>query len=172
MCGKSTKTMRYTVSWLTGIGLLGLVAGCSHPEFTNQPITLAQFTNQFTSINLPTSATNIFFARSGAGLGGGALLYQFDAPVSDCLSYAQQLIEANNSRADRPEWRVATNLVALTTPPPLIEKATLQAYGLSKIRWFDLGSIRSGFSGKAGPSGLGSFWVDTEQGRFYYFWTD
>ena len=172
MCGKSVKIKRYTLAWLTGIGLLILVAGCSHPDFTNQPITLARFTNQFASIKLPISATNIFFARSSVGLGGRALLYQFYAPVGDCLGYAQQLIEANNSRAGRPEWRVATNLVALTAPPPLIEKATLQAYGLSKIRWFDLGSVRSGYSGRAGPSGLGSFWVDTEHGRFYYFWTD
>ena len=169
---KSANIRRYAVAGLTGIGLLGLVAGCSHPEFTNQPITLAQFTNQFASINLPLSATNIFFARSSVGLGGRALLYQFDAPVSDCLGYAQQLIEASNRQADRPEWRVATNLVTLTTPPTLIENARLQPYGLSKIRWFDLASVRSGFSGRAGPSGQGSFWVDTEHGRFYYFWTD
>ncbi len=171
MWEKSEKVKRYAVAGLAGIGLLGLVAGCSHAEFTNQPMSLAQFTNQFSGINLPVSATNIFFARSGVGLGGRALLYQFDAPVSDCLGYAQQLIELNNREADRPEWRVTTNLVVLTTTPR-IEKGTLRAYGLSKIGWFDLENIRAGFSGRAGPSGLASFWVDTERGRFYYYWTD
>ena len=33
-------------------------------------------------------------------------------------------------------------------------------------------TIRSGFEGKGPPYGLAHFWIDTERGRFYYYWTD
>ena len=149
----------FTVATWLRVGFLTLAAGCSCPQtdFTDKPITLIEFTNRITSINLPVTATNIFYACSGVGLGGRALLYRFDAPANDCLSYAQHLIESNNRQADRPEWRAPTNFVALTTPPSPIVKETLRSYGLSSIKWCDVESVKSGYSGRTGPNGLGSF---------------
>ena len=164
----------FTVAIWVSVGVLGLAVGCSRPnaDYTDHSITLTEFTNRITSIILPVAATNIHYARSAVGLGGRALLYRFDAPLNDCLSHAQHLIEINHSEADRPEWHAPTNLVALSSPPHPIVRETLRPYGLSSIRWCDVESVRSGFRGRAGPSGRASFWVDTERERFYYFWTD
>lgn len=156
------------------MGVLALVILIQHPrtDFTLQPITRPEFTNRFNLFPLPANATNILYASASVGLAGGALLYRFDAPVSDCLRYAQSLVEVNNRDNARPEWRVAPNLIALTNPPAPAEWTVLQSYSLERIEWWDVQNVRAGFSGHASPSGLATFWVDTGRGRFYYYWTD
>jgi len=143
-----------------------------HAEFTTEPMPLAEFTNRFEDIKLPASATSILYARSSAGLGGRAMLYRFDAPVSDCVSYARRLTEITDGQSESAQRGAATNLVAVLSPPPPIQKHLLRNYGLGDVRWFDCENIRAGFSGRGSPNSLASFWIDTERRRFYYYWTD
>ncbi len=176
MNGTVTTVLRIATV-LIGLAIMGVVALVilmQHPwtDSALQPITQAEFTNRFSRFPLPSTATNVLYASASVGLAGRALLYRFDAPASDCLRYAQSLIEVNNRDNARPEWRVAPNLIALTSPPAPAERTVLQSYGLERIEWWDVQNVRAGFSGHASPSGLATFWVDTGRGRFYYYWTD
>ena len=102
----------------------------------------------------------------------GASLYRFDAPVPDCLNYAASLIEENNRTAPDEKQKAATNLVQLATAPTPISRHILEGYGLTKVHWFDVESIKSGVAGRGPPGARGRIWIDTERGRFYYYWTD
>ena len=90
-------------------------------------------------------------------------MYRFDAPAADCIAYGKHLLKQGKD-----------NLVALTTPPDPFRKSYFDAMGLSKVDWFDVETIRSGFEGHQEPSdhpGM-TFWIDTDRGRFYFFSSD
>jgi hypothetical protein len=158
--------------WCFGV-LVAPTVGCkrSNVEFTARPITLSEFTNQFAGFNLPLTASNLYYARSSIGLGGRALLYRFDAPVEDCLSYASQFLRSTASNA--PSGRsVTSDLAALTKTPSPVPSEKLRAYKLGGVAWFDIENVTAGFSGVAGQGSGASFWIDSGRGRFYYLWTD
>ena len=165
--------------WMQVWSLLGTIAICvwlgwgmfwPHATFCKQPVSLEEFTDQL-GIKPPPSATNLFFAKSSVGIAGRASLYRFDAAVGDCLSYAQELIALGQKEAD-PMHQATNGLQALTNRPAPIDLRFLRHYGLSAIRWFDIESIRTGYTGFAPPALMAESWVDAERGRFYYYWTD
>ena len=104
-------------------------------------------------------------------MGCRAHLYRFDAPATDCLTYAQQLISSSNSNSDS-NHQVSTELVTISAPPEPLAANMRRAYGFEKLDWFDVEYTHSGFTGRGPPMGLSLFWVDTDRNRFYYYWTD
>lgn len=153
-----------------GCWVVGYISlGSPHPYFTTTPLSLADFNSRFPhadELQLPRSATNIFWAHSNRGFTGTMTLYRFDAPVSDCVAYGKRLLQQNDASH-------TTNLMPLTSSPAPIEREILEAMGLTKIDWFDVETIRSGFEGQAcrlSPPGM--FWIDTDRGRFYVYVTD
>jgi hypothetical protein len=117
--------------------------------------------------DLPASASNIWYSTSTMG----ANLYRFDAPLADCLGYAQRLIATNNS-TEQASWAVPTQLVAITGSPETINHGFLKGYGLKATDWFDVENIGEGWTGSGSPSGRSGFWIDSKRGRFYYYWTE
>ena len=142
-------------------------------DFTTEPLSRPAFINRFGDIGLPQSATNILYASSRVSMGfAGARLYRFDGPVADCVAYGEKLIRENNQQVERPDDFAPTALAPLTAPPERVQKEILGAYGLKKVDWFDVHTVRSGYEGRGPPYALAHFWVDTDRGRFYYYWTD
>ena len=140
-------------------------------RITEQPMSRSDYIADFGNTNLPVSASNIWIASSSVGMGGRARLYRFDAPYSDCLAYAAQLIRRSNSNSDS-NHQASTELLTISDPPSPIQSRMMQAYGLETLDWFDVETVRNGFTGRGPPLGLSSFWIDTDRNRFYYYWTD
>jgi hypothetical protein len=139
-------------------------------EVTSQPLNAAEFRARFPDLRIPASAQNVLFARSSVGLGGRAMLYRFDAPLSDCVEHAKGLMRTGDrNAADGPD-SPPRRLVTLTAPPRRIVPELLAAYGLADVTWFDIEDIRAGLEG-TDPSG-GLIWVDTIRARVYYCRTD
>jgi len=143
-----------------------------HIHVTKRPLSLSEFRQEFGDSDLPNSAGNINFASSSVGLGGRARIYRFDAPVQDCLEYARQQIKQSNSQPG-PGGQVPTEPAAISAHPEPIDHSSLRsAYGLRDTSWFDIENIQHGFEGRGPPYGLSQFWIDSDRGRFYYYWTD
>lgn len=159
--------------------ILLLFAGClfietvwfqrmvSEVHETSHPGTLEEMRKAMPWVDLPASASNIWYATSTMG----ASLYRFDASLTDCLAYAQSLIATNNS-SERASWAVPTQLVAITTSPEVINHDFLKGYRLNATEWFDVENIGEGWRGSGPPGGLSYFWIDSKRGRFYYYWTE
>ena len=155
---------------------IALIAGCyamairPQVQTISEPISVDAFRLD-TGINqLPTMASNIWYARSSVGLGGRAFLYRFDAPEKDCQAYARQI---NESTSDNSGGNTNPILTPLASSPTSVDHDFLQrAYGLNTTGWFDVENIHSGWEGRGPPSDLASIWIDSERGRFYYCWTD
>ena len=60
-----------------------------HADFTTEPLSLSEFQGRFpeAELELPASATRIFYAQSNVGLRGFTRMYRFDAPSPDCIAY-------------------------------------------------------------------------------------
>ena len=155
---------------------IALIAGCyaralrPQVETISEPISAQMFQSVIGNNQLPTSASNIWYARSSVGLGGRAFLYRFDAPEVDCQAYAQLI---NTSIPDQEGDTTTPILKPLDASPNPIDHDSLQrAYGLNTMGWFDVENIHTGWEGRGPPSSLASIWIDSERGRFYYYWTD
>ena len=163
------------VSMLIGIVVaLGFVcllsmSGIPDVQTSEHPQAYAEAKPLFSG--LPSTASNILSARASVGMGGRASLYRFDAPADDCLAHAQLLINRSNGNSDS-NHQVSTELIAITASPEPLAANMRRAYGLEKVDWFDVENVRNGFTGHGPPSGLSSFWIDTDRNRFYYYWTD
>ena len=162
---------------LTALAIaIALIAGCYamaiRPQVQTRsvPISVDAFRLD-TGINqLPTMASNIWYARSSVGLGGRAFLYRFDAPEKDCQAYARQI---NASTSDNSGENANPILTPLASSPTSVDHDFLKrAYGLNTTGWFDVENIHAGWEGRGPPSDLASIWIDSERGRFYYYWTD
>ena len=155
---------------------IALFAGCyaralrPQVETISEPISAQIFQSVIGNKQLPTSASNIWYARSSVGLGGRAFLYRFDASDADCQAYARQI---NTSSSIQEGDSTTPILTPLASPPKPVDHGLLQrAYGFNTASWFDVENIQSGWEGRGPPSSLASIWIDSEQGRFYYYWTD
>jgi hypothetical protein len=164
------------------LGGMLLVGGCfiaglvmintPQTRITKQPMPRPAFVAEFGMTHIPVSASNICYASSSLGMGfAGAQLYRFDAPARDCLSYAKILIELGNRNSSSND-QVSTELGAISISPDPVRDNVLKAYGFETVDWFDVENIRNGFTGRGPPSGLSTFWIDTDRNRFYYYWTD
>jgi hypothetical protein len=143
-----------------------------HVRTTSQPVSLQAFQTESKTFSLPSSASNIWYAWSSVGMGGRASIYRFDASITDCWTYAQQLLTDSNTQT-LADHTVSTQLVPLTAPPQTVDHDSLRrAYGLKATEWFDVENIHRGWEGRGPPSGLALIWIDAERERFYYYWTD
>ena len=134
----------------------------------SEPISVQRFKSETGYNLLPTSASNIWYARSSVGLGGRAFLYRFDAPVVDCQAYAQLI---NQSNPDQENTNPILSPLE-SSPTPIDHDFLHRAYGLKAKDWFDVENIHAGWEGRGHPAHLASIWIDSERGRFYYYWTD
>jgi hypothetical protein len=136
-------------------------------DFTTAPLSLSEFYNRSGRAGgLPVTAMNLYYASAHRGH-GFVSMYRFDAPAADCIAYGRQLLEQRGAPKD-------AGLVALTASPDPLGKLGLDAMGLSKVDWFDVETIRSGFVGHQEPStqpGM-RLWIDTDRGRFYFYSSD
>ncbi|MEN6451081.1 MAG: hypothetical protein ABFC96_11365 [Thermoguttaceae bacterium] len=169
-----------TIRIATAIGLVVIVGcfiigeiGISIPkaDYTTTPLTLSEFESRFPhDIQLPKTATNLFYASSQCGFTGFVRLYRFDAPVADCLAYGRQLL-LKNDPTKKPE------MPRMKSHPDGVSRDFLGGMGLSKVNWFDVEAMQSGFEGRREPStqtaqpGM-SFWIDADRGRFYFYSSD
>ena len=164
------------------LGGVLLVGGCfiagvvmihtPQTRITKQPMPRPAFVAEFGMTNIPVSASNICYASASLGMGfAGARLYRFDAPIEDCLSYAQVLIDLNNRNSSSND-QVSAELGAIFVSPDPVQDNVLKAYRFADVDWFDVENIRNGFTQRGPPSGLSTFWIDTDRNRFYYYWTD
>ena len=156
---------------LVGVALFGFLFLPDQPNVQTLPRTLTYAEAQSQYKALPVTASNVWSARSSVGMGGRAHLYRFDAPAKDCMAYANELISQSNSNSDT-NHQVSTNLIAISSAPDPVQPEMMKAYGLETLDWFDVETVRNGFTGCGPPYGLSSFWIDTDRGRFYYYWTD
>jgi len=158
------------------IGAAWVAVKIPHAEFTTEPLSFSEFRDQFpeAKLDLPASVTRILYAQSYVGVRGFVRMCRFDAPSPDCIAYGKGLLQrCKQSAKDRREREaVATDLVPLTTSPPPMDRQSLSDSGLEKVDWFDVDTVRSGFLGRESHGGNGTFWIDTDRGRFYYFWAD
>ena len=163
------------VALIVGWGIMAhKVMSTPYVQQTTAPLSYPEFCSSFGVTNFPPSASNIYYASSRLAMGfAGARLYRFDAPVSDCLAYAQGLA------AMTPPAMTNSSLNDLTDKlMPLSEKREpvplhfLEHYGLGGINWFNIDDIEKGVEGNAPPNARGNIWVDTTRGRCYYYWTD
>ena len=155
---------------------IALIAGCYaralRPQVStiSEPISAQMFQSVIGNNQLPTSASNIWYARSSVGLGGRAFLYRFDASEADCQAYARLI----NTSISVQEGDSTTPILTIlgSSPKPVDHDLLQRAYGLNTASWFDVENIHSGWEGRGPPSNLASIWIDSDQGRFYYYWTD
>lgn len=156
---------------VVGVGFVWLlsISGRPNVEIADHALTYEEAKSSYQL--LPSSAGNIWSARSSVGMGGRAHLYRFDAPAQDCVAYANELISRSNSNSDS-NHQVSTELLAISDSPDPVLPDMIQAYGFDTLDWFDVETVRNGFRGHGPPSGLSSFWIDTDRNRFYYYWTD
>ena len=155
---------------------IALIAGCfamalrPQVQTISEPISVQMFQSVIGNNHLPTSASNIWYARSSVGLGGRAFLYRFDAPEVDCQAYAQLINTSIPGQEGEITPSILTPLEA--SPIPIDHDMLQRAYGLNTADWFDVEGINVGWKGRGPPSTLASIWIDSERGRFYYYWTD
>ena len=155
---------------------IALVAGCyaralrPQIETISEPISAQMFQSVIGNNQLPTSASNIWYARSSVGLGGRAFLYRFDASESDCQAYARLINTSISVQEGDSTTPILTPLAS--SPNPIDHNLLQRAYGLHTADWFDVENIHSGWEGRGPPSNLASIWIDSAKGRFYYYWTD
>ena len=177
------KLIAKAITWLAatavvlagGLWAAGFYFGVVRPQtdLTMEPLSLPDFTARFGDQDFPQTATNIFYARATASMGfAGARFYRFDAPLSDCISYAQTIMEKDEAPPEGSEATGPKILAPLASSPAPISQEILRCYRLTDVNWFDVHTVRSGLHGRARPLGLAHVWVDTERGRLYCYWTD
>ena len=161
------------VAGLLACGVYGIVSMLvPQTHVTQRPLSLADFTQEFGENDLPKSAGNINLASSSVGSGGRARIYCFDAPLPDCLEYARQQVEQSKSKPG-PAGQVPAEPDAISSHPEPINHLYLKSvYGLKDTRWFDIENIQHGFRGRGLPAGQSQFWIDSDHGRFYSYWTE
>jgi len=134
-------------------------------ETTTNPMTLSQARNDYGLVDLPTTATEIYFARFSGFLGGRAVLIRFQAPVGDCMAFATNYCQSFLRSQQIP---AALNWSAVSQPP---KTPSTSAYGIN-APWFDLTRLQAGVELSEPATYCPSVWIDTHTGTFYSFWTD
>jgi hypothetical protein len=163
---------------VSAVGIGGFYAVCRYfmgaPEadFTTAAITLREFYDRGGRGDLPSAATNVFYARSHRGLSGFVDMYRFDAPLPECIEFGQRLLREHDRKPTE-----TVELAALKSPPAPLGRRYIDTMGLSKVRWFDIDTIRSGYLGHRDasadpPRAKMGFWIDGDRGRFYYYSSD
>ncbi len=142
-----------------------------HSYAPSGPMTLQEFENNFPrGDRLPSSATNIYFAHSSVGMGGRAHIYKFAASWEDCVAHAQKdFLGYARQLYDRTEDYPPTDLVSIEGPH---KKPDLSSYWLTKIEWFDVESVKNGFTIPCPRSHLPYILIDKDNNVLYSYWTD
>jgi hypothetical protein len=168
--------------WGSGATIIGSVRRTSNTLETIAPITVAvaqQYINDFPPAgDLPESASNVEFAFYGEWVALTELI-RFEAPVEDCIATAQRWIEAYNK--DNPNRTVQgiRSLPDVVGVTKLGDGPEIPVYGWPDIgtgplqaTWFKPQEIRQGVVAGNIGSHQPTIWVDTDNGVFYYRYTD
>jgi hypothetical protein len=144
--------------------MFGISLNSPSADYTTTPVSLREYPG---SEALPLTATNIYYANAHRGFVGFLTLYRFDASAADCITYGKRLLKEND-----PFWDA--ELIPIESPIDLMGTDYFNNMGLSEVHWFDIETIHTGFIGHrdAGPHPRMTFWIDTNQGRFYYYSSD
>lgn len=137
------------------------------------PLTVAEADKcPYISIRLPRSASNVWFFFEKHGPATFDHRYRFQAPITDCLSYASAVI--TNYPALAEGW---TNSSLCGVDPSLPGMSEDPLY--TRLPWFDKHRITNGIffhydynRVKGGSSIYMSMWVDRDNGTFYFFGAD
>lgn len=167
--------LRVTFALLvTLVGLFVLSVCIPHPRVTKRPLSLAEFTAEFSRRGFPSTATNIYFGRSSVSLGGRAHIYRFEAPLEDCITFAKAEFERYNKHLfDNPADYLPSDPVPIDFVGHAPFKPDLSHFWLNDLDWFDVDRIEEGLTIPQHPRGHHPLiWVDTRRGILYCWWTD
>ena len=112
-------------------------------------------------IPLPDAATNIQYAVWSLWQASQTFV-RFDAPVSDCLTHAETVMEPFAQRA--AAGIASTNIVGPLPAPSVLSPRDLSVAG------FDLPRFSAGIRFQMVDGRAPTVWVDTNRGCFYYEW--
>lgn len=119
---------------------------------------------------LPKTAINIqykfWYAKGVMGPAPHEHCFRFEAPVDDCRTFAEKIIEKYNK--DNPNFRQLP-----LTPVKLKKRESPFEFGeLGKVEWFDIEKIVKGEVWGKNSSHTPCIWIDTERGILYYYESD
>ena len=135
-----------------------------HPESVNAPLTLSEAKARFSVLSsLPATAHDIYFARSSGGLGGGAHMLRFSAPIADCKAFVTAYC-----RPYLPAVQVADTWIPVSQPP---QSPDLKAYRLA-VEWFGVDRLQEGLLLSRPAETCPTVWIDTKAETLYSYWTD
>lgn len=134
-----------------------------------QPVQREEATNIYEQYQLPASASNFWMASSSIAITGRLYVYRFDAPVEDCIHYANVCL-ATVEQGKVPSHCEMKDYVRdeafLTFYPQ-----AFQHFGLKTgLTWFDLDSVTEGLMGRC-ENGV-FIVIDKKNGRFYFYRSD
>ncbi|NCC45143.1 MAG: hypothetical protein EOM18_16525 [Clostridia bacterium] len=129
-------------------------------KFINKPIDRSEASEMFGLSTLPETSSNIYYAKSTIGMGGRVRAFRFDAPVQDCLFYAQTIM---------PD-KLVTNAISKDEQWPNYDIA-FEHFGLADVTaWFDVETVTNGFI-LTGNGNVPWILIDNH-GRLYYYRSD
>ena len=129
---------------------------------TSGPLSLADVRSRSDCpIPLPEAATNIQYAVWSLWQASQTFV-RFDAPVSDCLTHAETVMEPFAQRA-------AANIASANIVGPLPAPSVSSPRDLT-VAWFDLPRFSAGIRFQMVDGRAPTVWVDTNRGCFYYEW--
>jgi hypothetical protein len=127
-------------------------------------LNLADAKKQF-DLPYPDSAHDIQFASYAQWIAIEDFV-RFEAPLDDCIDFAQKTIARHNAaNPDRP----AAELHPITDVSNCAELASSKELTTD---WFDLCSIRNGLAGGSLDSHIPQLWIDTDRGVVYFKYSD
>lgn len=118
-------------------------------------------------LGIPHEAWDIHYVTSSVGLGGGACVLRFKAPVEE----AQKFALANFKNYDRkPEGQEPTpEFVPISGR---LSAPVLTNYGIRDLGWYDIENVSVGITLKRDHSHRPFTVIDTQRGVLYTSWTD
>jgi hypothetical protein len=133
---------------------------------TKKPLNLARaIKSKYIKIPPPSTASYIWVLSDSLGPGTYNYLLRFNAPVEDCIKYAESVISRNNLMAEN--WT--------KTKYPSTLSGESDSF-VNKYHWWDRNKIKNGITwdydytaGESGPSIYESVYVDIDRGILYYF---
>jgi hypothetical protein len=137
-----------------------------HPSIVESQgrLTLAEAKNQL-DVVFPDSAHDIQFACYRQWIAIEDFI-RFEAPIDDCISFAEQTIARHNSaHPDRP-------IPGLSPITDVGNSGEISRSTELSTEWFDLAAIRNGFASGGVGSHMPQLWIDSDRGVVYFKYTD
>ncbi len=124
------------------------------------PLSLAEARN-ISQLPFPDSAKSIWYASFSQFVAYEAIA-RFEAPVADCLAFADRVVAESDAEARGAERSKLDGLGDGSIAEPSLLKAD----------WFDIQSMGRGVARGSGPHRGPKVWIDMQRGVCYYMRTD